>query len=154
MNVFVYGTLMTEAIFDKVVFTNENQVRIIFKRSEAVLKDYKRFTAPNRDYPGILPLKTGSKCYKVRGILIEGLFKHHIEALDYFEGPEYKRVPVLISSKGNNSTEEKLVYADTYIWKEELSAEELLKLPEWDDEYFKNAGAKDWINKRENFYWD
>jgi hypothetical protein len=35
-----------------------------------------------------------------------------------------------------------------------LNAEELLKLPEWDDEYFENTGAKDWINKRENFYWD
>jgi gamma-glutamylcyclotransferase (GGCT)/AIG2-like uncharacterized protein YtfP len=38
MNVFVYGTLMTEEIFDKVVFANENQVKIVFKRSEAVLK--------------------------------------------------------------------------------------------------------------------
>lgn len=104
-NVFTYGSLMFEPVWQRVV-----QGR--YRRAPARLAGYGRFALLDDTYPGMVPaLEPGQA---VDGVLYFDVAPGDLAALDRFEGVEYARrtVAVDIASAGAVSP----IHAQTYVF--------------------------------------
>jgi len=93
-------------------------------RTNATLSGWKRFALTNRTYPGALPSDEDGA--SILGVLWLDLSQKAAAALDRFEGDEYKRVCVTVTTEQGQS-----VPAEVYQWQ----AAELTKGP-WNIEAF------------------
>lgn len=100
MNVFTYGSLMFDPVWQRVV-------RASYSSAGCSLDGFARFAVRGQAYPGIVP-KEGSR---VRGLLYLGVRPADIAALDRFEGSEYARIPITVTLDGGMQRA-----ADTYIY--------------------------------------
>jgi len=118
-NIFVYGTLLSPAILEKLT-------RKLLKTSPAVLPGYKRFCVKDVDYPAIIRVD-GSK---TNGLIIEKADDSTLAVLSFYEGDEYeiRKVIVLLNGK----PEEAL----TFVW---VKGNELLDDEEWDFQHFEKT---------------
>ncbi|GMH37120.1 hypothetical protein BSKO_04993 [Bryopsis sp. KO-2023] len=103
--VFVYGTLMDEAVAGRVLGR-------IPESKAAVLKGYRRWSLKDRLYPGVQKTVESDR---VRGKVVSVL-QDDMQILDDYEGPEYFRENVTVEVDGDGNRD-----AFIYLWKEHLS---------------------------------
>lgn len=118
-NIFVYGTLLSPAILEKLTGKS-------FKTSEVILAGYKRICVKNRDYPAIIQ-QEGSKTV---GLLIENMDDLSLAIISFYEGDEYEKKKVTVNSDGKSTT------ALTFVW---VKGNELLDDEEWDFQHFEKT---------------
>lgn len=116
-NLFAYGTLMIDEIFQKFTKTP-------LQKSKGFLKGYECYQLKNRSYPGMIVGKG-----LVNGIIYHQLAEKDFLSLDAYEGEEYLRIKVLV-----NTTTTEQIQAWTYIYKDEFK-DNLLHQP-WSLEWY------------------
>lgn len=123
MNLSVYGTLISEKVFYKVISVKEgdhlrkSQYKLV---QNVELEGYKRSKVRNELYPGAISDHERS-C--IKGALIYGLTVDDLKFLDEFEGDEYKRVAVEVKCQGE------VIDGEFYEW---VADKELLMDEEWE----------------------
>ena len=125
--IFVYGTL-----------TSPQVVRTLLGRTVALqfpparLSGYSRHSVKNFVYPGMIPSNNDDSPQRqeVHGCLLENLSHLEMKLLNWFEGDEYERRLVKVSTN-----DDILIDAHAYIWKSHL-LEELNLQEEWCYETF------------------
>ena len=127
-NLFVYGALMYEEVWEQIVSGE-------FEKSRAVLHGYRRLAVKEEEYPGLIKASG-----KVNGCIWYGIDEQNLEKLDTFEGEYYERVPVVAVDNEGNAVE-----VDVYSFKEEFN--NLLESHEWDVNHFENTGLKKFISR-------
>jgi gamma-glutamylcyclotransferase (GGCT)/AIG2-like uncharacterized protein YtfP len=125
-NIFVYGTLMSELIINKLTGKT-------FRWQPATLNGYKRFCVKDCDYPAIL-----TDVYSVtKGLLIENLDDLSLDIISFYEGDEYEKKKVTVSIDGKPEA------ALTFIW---VKGEEYLENENWDFRRFENESLDHYLN--------
>ena len=99
MSLFVYGTLMSDKLFNQVVSLDSNQSLI---KNKAKLHNYVRRKVKNRSYPAIFKVATDDDEEFVEGILISGLTEYELTKVHLYEGDEYKLTVVNVFDIENN----------------------------------------------------
>lgn len=127
-NTFVYGSLMFDAVWDKLI-------RRRYRKQWARLDGYTRLRVTGEVYPGLVASDTGS----VDGVVIEGVSNDDIFLLDRFEGEYYSRQPVTVVTRNNEPYE-----AQTYVFREEFAF--LLSDCEWSAEEFGECGIREFLS--------
>jgi gamma-glutamylcyclotransferase (GGCT)/AIG2-like uncharacterized protein YtfP len=102
MHIFAYGSLMYPEIFVAVT-------GVTLRHTSAALSGWQRFALADRTYPGAMPSHEGGA--SILGVLWFDLPKEAILALDRFEGDEYKRVCVTVTTE-----EGQRLPAEAYQW--------------------------------------
>lgn len=99
----------------------------------AVLKHYSRRGLKDAAYPCIVEQDGAS----VEGVLIENLTLFHLNLLDRFEGEEYRRIDVKVSTEfGDMETQ-------TYYWIDDVSR---VSSENWNGEWLNDENAVfDWL---------
>lgn len=87
MPVFTYGSLMFARVLRRVV-------RGCYRSVPAVAADYVRLAIAGVDYPGMVARAGAS----VRGVLYFDVDARDMAALDAFEGADYRRVPLQVTT--------------------------------------------------------
>ena len=88
MNLFVYGTLMVEAIWLSIVQGKYHGER-------GILQNYSRRKLRGQIYP-VMIFDPGSK---IEGIIYFGIHPMDLARLDDFEGDGYKRIQVMVDGR-------------------------------------------------------
>lgn len=127
-NIFVYGSLMFEEVWNQLAQTHYNKI-------DAQLSGFTRLKVKGEEYPGIIP----SSGKEVIGKLYLDVCASDIEQLDIFEGEFYQRSQVIVLSDKNEYV------ADTYIFKPKYQT--LLSGKEWDVGLFKDKGLQKFLAK-------
>ncbi len=122
-NLFVYGSLMNEFVFQKVT-------GVQLQGQPAMLSDYKRVQVKHKPYPACY-YNSGSK---VNGIVVKIESIDTIAKLDEFESILYKRITVIAQCNGPCEV-------DIYIWNTDL---DLLSDQEWSFEDFVRDRLPHW----------
>ena len=90
-SLFVYGTLLNDEIMSELIGRT-------VKNSSATLFDYKCFAVADQSYPAIRP----SQGSKVAGLLLTGLSSQEMQALDDYEGDQYRLELVTVKTISNH----------------------------------------------------
>lgn len=133
INVFTYGSLMFDAVWQRLVQEN-------YRAVNATLYDYRRLRIRHDTYPVALPYK-GSK---ITGVLYLGVNKVDLATLDEFEGDYYYREAVTVST-----IKRELIPAEVYILKARYR--HLASVCAWDSRRFKAWGLKHFLQKYKGF---
>ena len=99
-HVFTYGSLMFDAVWQRVV-------RGQYRSAGATLDNHVRLIVDGETYPGMIA-RVGST---VAGVLYFDVDGADLAALDHFEGLDYERVCVPVSTNSNG-----IVEAETYLY--------------------------------------
>lgn len=126
-NLFVYGSLMFDEVWDKIISSRHRKV-------PAQLHGFARYSVAGETYPG-LRKETNNK---VDGLLVYGLNKKDIAALDRFEGHYYQRqrVTVTVAETGE-------INCETYLFKS--SYLRLLSNQTWSADAFREKHLKKFL---------
>lgn len=136
--IFVYGTLMAEALLSWLLTgSSENQSAILSLRQPAILKTYRRVPVKHGDYPAIIK---GSTSDQVDGFLVFPASAIQWKKMDDFEWEIYRRECVQVYLTQSNTT----VAADVYLWADEMGNLEEDK--EWSFSYFEKNRLEDWLD--------
>ncbi|MCG6938464.1 MAG: gamma-glutamylcyclotransferase [Gammaproteobacteria bacterium] len=87
-NIFVYGTLLFEDVWNRVV-------RHRYEKLPAILPGYKRLSIKGKNYPGLVKSFNSS----VEGVVYFDVTAQDIKRLDKFEGRYYRKIPVRVLCK-------------------------------------------------------
>lgn len=128
MNIFTYGTLMSEEIWNNVVIAK-------YKFDKAKLSGFGKKKLKDREYPGLIRCE-GSI---TDGVIYYDVAEEDVNRLDKFEGEEYERVKVIVEKDSD------AIEAFTYLYKNEFS-ENILRL-EWSYDDFLKNGFESFRNK-------
>ena len=121
MNLFVYGTLINEQVWNSVVLRK-------YQREVGILYGYSRQRLKGEVYPALIKNESGS----VTGVVCKSVQPNDLVLLDAFEGAPYKRIPVSIRLEN-----QMFLDCDTYVATTVLHHKILEK--EWDyDEFLAN----------------
>ena len=99
---FTYGSLMWADIMARVCGCGPQDLR----GQQAWLPGYRRLAVRGEDYPGLVALDDTAEGgfaaapMPVRGVLYRGLSEQALRRLDVFEGQEYERTLVRVSTAG------------------------------------------------------
>ncbi len=115
MNVFTYGSLMFDAIWESVCLGQ-------YSKRDAVLTGYARYCVSGESYPALIP-ETGGQ---VAGKLYVGVNEEDLQRLNQFEGNEYVLRTIEVDG-------------EPFSFYEFIAIKRLEKL-EWDVEYFEKVG--------------
>ncbi|MEQ6119906.1 gamma-glutamylcyclotransferase family protein [Reichenbachiella sp. MALMAid0571] len=124
--IFFYGTLMCAEVYEAI--TGKPLVA-----ENATLSDFKIYSLQNRAYPGIIP----SKDSEVRG-LVTKVGQETLDRLDCFEGEEYHRTLVEVTSTTGN-----IIKSWAYVLKE--SHRSLAEMEGWDYEKFLKVHLENYL---------
>ena len=127
---FAYGTLMSEAIMRQI----SGQ---LIKGEAATLNNFRRLAILGEEYPAVI----AAAGYQVDGLLYDGLSEEAWERLDAFEGDEYQRQQVQLTTANGV-----IRHADVYIFKQEYHHR--LSDQEWDFTRFINQGGRERFEAR------
>jgi gamma-glutamylcyclotransferase (GGCT)/AIG2-like uncharacterized protein YtfP len=127
MNLFVYGTLMDEEIWNQIV-------RGRYERLPARLDGYGRRRVQGENYPGLIEEEKGH----VHGVIYFDVAGEEVERLDRFEGKEYQRIKVRVALEEGKNLE-----CETYLFKKIYRAR--LTDQDWDFEAFIKKGKNRFI---------
>ena len=100
-HIFVYGTLLNDEILEELL-------SFVPEKISATLFGYKRVQVKEASYPAIFPQANCS----VDGILLRGLNNQHIEILDNYETPYYKKEQVEIVFPDDEK-----IHSQAYVYK-------------------------------------
>lgn len=131
-HVFVYGTLLAPEMMSTVTGK-------AFDAAPAVARGYKRAYLSERVYPGIV----ANEGNKVHGAVYLDVDDESIRRLDYFEGPEYLRGPLVACLKDGRE-----LLAEAYIVPE--INRHMLTEREWSLEYFLAQDLTAFIARAQN----
>jgi len=132
MNLFVYGTLMYEQVWRRLVAGE-------FERKAAQLSGYRRLKIKNEDYPGLV-----RGIGTVRGIVWLAVDRETLRRIDEFEATCYRRNSgVVIDDAGAE------IPADFFVIKESFRA--IVEEAEWDVEEFERRGLSRFIDSYAGF---
>lgn len=84
-NVFVYGSLMFDDVWNRVVQHRYN-------KQSAILSGYKRLSVKGETYPGLIKSFNNS----VTGVIYHNVTARDIKRLDRFEGEYYDKISVTV----------------------------------------------------------
>lgn len=84
-NIFVYGSLMFDDIWNRVVKRH-------YEKQKAVLPGYRRLSVKGENYPGLVKSFNSS----VEGVIYFAVTAQDIKRLDKFEGRYYRKIPVTV----------------------------------------------------------
>lgn len=130
MNIFVYGSLMYDEVWSRVV-------KGVYDKHRALLNGWQRFAIKGKDYPAAV---TGQGY--IEGIVCLNITEYDLQRLDKFEGYEYKRQTcTVVAEKGRK------INAFVYKFRDEYS--HLLCSYDWDADRFETVGLKQFLN---NYY--
>ncbi|KAJ2963385.1 hypothetical protein NQZ79_g1472 [Umbelopsis isabellina] len=154
MSAFFYGTLQSPTVLLRVICGPEAKPEVTetklrsLKLRPATLKGHRRYALKNLDYPGVVKSEL-SEC-SVSGILCEGLSRQDILRLDAFEGDEYDRVTVSVSTVATNDHPEieNEVPTQLYLW---TAGHHHLEERDWDFEQFIKDKQAAWMADRCEF---
>ncbi|MCJ1345710.1 hypothetical protein MMC31_003919 [Peltigera leucophlebia] len=136
--IFVYGTLMAEALLSWLLTGScENLSAILSLRQPAILKTYRRVPVKHGDYPAVIK---GNTSDHVDGFLVTPASASQWKKMDDFEGENYRRECVQVYLTESNTT----VAADVYLWADEMGKLEENK--EWSFSYFEKNRLEDWLD--------
>ncbi|MCW8196501.1 gamma-glutamylcyclotransferase [Proteobacteria bacterium 005FR1] len=125
--VFVYGTLLADEIFDRVVGHIGPSV-------PAILKGYERRAIRRAAFPAVVP-KPGSV---VRGMLHIQVNERALKALDHYEGAWYSRETVRVEADGQGSC-----MAFTYVLRPQYRR--LLARGDWSYDDFRQSHLRSYL---------
>lgn len=126
-HLFVYGSLLFPELTEKLTGKT-------FKSVVAVLSGFKRFALKGCDYPAIIPKNSSD----VEGLLLLNVDEESMKILTFFEGGEYKKQDVVVTS------EKKKYTATAFVWAEsELCPEDF----DWDLNTFRKASLQFYLEK-------
>ena len=153
--IFVYGTLGSVRVVETLLGRSVVSADEDDEFPSAVIENYSRHPVKNYVYPAMIP----NPKQQVHGYLIQNLSPLDIKLFDWFEGDEYERKLVQVSTGSstssllvggtttttttttNSNVVNVVVDAETYIWKPHLLNElELSK--EWSFEKFCNKNLE------------
>jgi gamma-glutamylcyclotransferase (GGCT)/AIG2-like uncharacterized protein YtfP len=125
-NIFVYGTLQSELIINKLT-------RKKFHSSPAILRGYKRYRVKDCDYPAIVA-EAGSE---TKGLILFNVKDSDLHILSFYEGDEYekKTVTVLLNDKPTDVL--------AFVW---LKGVDLLENKEWNLHQFQEDSLEHYLN--------
>ncbi|KAI8384099.1 hypothetical protein BD560DRAFT_384972 [Blakeslea trispora] len=146
---FFYGSLMSKNVLLRVLCgleaseqTKNSKYDSIISRP-VLLSGYKRSSLKGEQYPGMV--FTGNIGDQFAGVLCEGLDAKDIKALDTFEGEDYQRIPIDVTTEDGIS-----VATEGYLYIGDTS---LITGIEWDFQDFITSGREQsWLNDRCEFY--
>lgn len=118
-HIFTYGSLMFPQVWQRVV-------RGVYRFAPARLDGYARFAIAGETYPGIVAQHGAS----VTGVLYFDVAEQDVDALDAFEGSEYRRDSVRVKLETGKTAE-----AGAYVY---LLPQKLSQSP-WAPEAFQLA---------------
>ena len=147
---FVYGSLMHENLYHRVIQVLLGLRVSPRRRIPATIQGYKRVKVRNAPYPGNLinqAVIPGQG--QVDGIIVFLEHPNELEVLDQFETDMYVRTMVSVIVK--EEWGDRVVQAQTYIWNKDHSL--LLDEP-WDYEDFLTNGLPGWMNKSDKEFID
>jgi gamma-glutamylcyclotransferase (GGCT)/AIG2-like uncharacterized protein YtfP len=121
INVFTYGTLMVEEVWFKVLKTKH-------KSKAGTLVGFERKKLSGKTYPGMVKNNNA----KTEGVIYFDISIDELASLDDFEGEEYTREKVSVSSG------DKTIECFAYIYKDEYKSNILPA--EWNFEDFLKKG--------------
>ena len=98
--IFTYGSLMFEEVWTRVV-------RSRYRSMPAVATDYARFAVRDETYPAMI----ASQGSKVAGVVYCDVDESDVEALDHFEGEDYRRCAIELTVGDGRA-----LVAETYLY--------------------------------------
>jgi gamma-glutamylcyclotransferase (GGCT)/AIG2-like uncharacterized protein YtfP len=132
-NIFVYGTLMFEEVWDRIVHRH-------YAKQAAVLSGFRRLPVKGETYPGLVKSISGS----VQGILYFDVNARDIKRLDKFEGKYYRKMPVRVwTMDGRVHNARTYVFSDRY--------RRLLGHSAWDPDHFHRQQLSGFITRYRGF---
>lgn len=131
-NVFVYGSLMYDMVWSRLV--NQH-----FQKVSAELTGYRRVRIKDEDYPGLI-----KGVGVVRGTVWLGLDDETLARLDRFEADCYERVTEIVVDDDDNG-----IQADCYRIKE--SYRSVVEDVEWDQQEFERNGLQRFVSSYTGF---
>ncbi|TGZ79512.1 hypothetical protein EX30DRAFT_109658 [Ascodesmis nigricans] len=139
---FFYGTLMSSAILNRVIYGPSPPRYSYLRIQPAILPEFTRRKVQGADYPGIVPAPGSS----VKGTFVIGLREDHVRKLDFFEGDDYERrnVPVKVLNEEGGEEEGEEVQAEAYVW---IAGVEGLREEEWSYEEFVREKLGRWVGE-------
>lgn len=132
-NVFVYGSLMFDDVWNRVV-------QCSYGKRTAVLSGYKRLSVKGETYPGLVASPDGS----VEGMVYLDVTTQDMQRLDRFEGEYYKKIPVTVTAD-----DDRVLDAEVYLFKQ--SYKNMLSDTPWDPVHFKAHHLRQFIAKYSGF---
>lgn len=135
-SVFVYGSLMFDPVWGKVVQGS-------YQSFPAIALNLVRLAVPGETYPAAVPLRGAS----IHGMVWQDVSGGDLERLDAFEGPEYRRALIEVTPQSCSGVSEKALapyQAWVYLWNQ---VELLDGGKTWDLELFKSEGLPQFLSK-------
>ena len=134
-NIFVYGTLMFEDVWNRVVEGD-------YEKVDGTLHGYVRKAVKGEEYPAVIK---GDPDSMVKGLICLGVDDHDLKLLDHFEGDDYVRVCEEVETTGNG-----IIKAEVYVLKR--GCENILDDCDWDMESFADSGIQRFIKGHDSFF--
>ena len=128
MNLFTYGSLMYQPVWQRVV-------RGQYQSVAAILPGYKRRLVRGEEYPALVE---GIQDERVQGVIYLGLSDQDVERLDQFEGDCYCRQQAAALLEDGSTVETQF-----YLFRDEYKC--LLTRDEWDQRKFEEEGIHDFL---------
>jgi len=125
INLFVYGSLMYEAVWQQITHQK-------FEALDAVIHGYCCLGVQNHSYPGLVKGKQS-----IEGKLFLNISPSILFRLDEYEGDYYERISV-----DSTTTQQQRYKADVYLFKQEF--QHLLSSHPWDRDYFEQHELKNY----------
>jgi gamma-glutamylcyclotransferase (GGCT)/AIG2-like uncharacterized protein YtfP len=122
-SVFVYGTLMAPEVLKVLIG------RIPECSRSALLLNYRRHPVKDYVFPAVIPCESGTM---TEGILLHDLSKTEMKVLDCFEGEEYFRADVTVTTSEGETMD-----SQCYVWSKPQDQLDLTK--DWDYYSFRNS---------------
>lgn len=126
-HLFVYGSLLFTEMLE--ALTGKK-----FKTEPAILRNYRRFSVLDQDYPAIVKMSNSF----VAGKIVFDVDDRSLDVISFFEGDEYEL------KKVNAESENKSLVAFAFCWKHDLKH---LDNKEWDMENFRSESLSFYVNE-------
>jgi gamma-glutamylcyclotransferase (GGCT)/AIG2-like uncharacterized protein YtfP len=128
-NVFVYGSLMFDDVWERVVKRH-------YEKQAAVLRGYRRLPVKGESYPGLVKSFSGY----VQGLVYFDVTAQGIRRLDKFEGSYYRRRQVRVKTADG-----RVHNASVYVFNRRYRR--LLGSTSWDPQHFEMLYLSRFIRK-------
>lgn len=134
LNIFTYGSLMFDAIWERVI-------GVEYEKHTARIHGYRRQALKNFTYPALI---AGPEEEFVDGVVYLNVHPGDVNTLDRFEGEYYQRIGLPCILKDGSTIE-----ADTYLFRNKYR--QMLDEKPWDVKKFEDTGIRMFLSKYKGF---